>query len=606
MKRVNKLLQVMAAAALIIGCSDTYNSSDLEAGDTDSNTSTSIGYVSFADLSLSVDYEQEDFSDITNSEYDSTKAATKATSEAADDHVITILSEATGEVAYKATYAEAKSSGPIELPAGSYTLKSLSCEEIAGAAWEEPEYASKDQTIVVGNQQVTTIESITCYLANIKTSVSLSADILSQFKTKDQLEDGDTPLTVTLELGENSLLFAEDETRAGYFAEQADDSSISITLNGMYNIAAVGEEDNYVAISWEEEITGVAAGQSRNISIKIDNYHDGKINLEITVQTWVYDSPLGVSLFSQNFLVASEDGIVDPDDQSTDANAPVLTLDGGLNIEDMYVISESIFDFDADSYSPTYKANLTPVSGSSVALVELRVSSSNSSFMSALDTAGYTDGVITAWSEGSANSALSDYITIRQSDGVLSLTMRYAGMNALYGFSGNHEVLVYAVDDAGRRSFTTLYVNVVTDGGVEIVWCSEDGTIYDFDTRYEISPTTTLPVVLDITTSTGITVMTVDITSDVLTAEELAGLNLAPSMDLINPESEAMATSLRSLGFPVGDEVEGLTELTLDITTFMPMLASLPASVSGAESDFKITVSDASSTETKTIKVVQE
>ncbi len=608
---ISKTLWVSAAAALVIGCSDV-----IPQYDSDSTENSGFGYLSFANLSLSVDSEQESFSDYSTSETNTSVASsddvelltTKAQSEAGDDHIVKVLSESTGEEVYKATYADAKSEeSPIKLSAGSYIVQSTTNENIAGAAWEQPEYTSKDQTITVGNELVTEISELVCYLANIKTTVSLSGDILTQFKTKDMLEDGDTPLTVTLSLGDYSLEYAEDETRAGYFAEQEDDSSISILLEGMYNIAAADETANYVSIKWEEQITGVAAGQSRNISIKIDNYNDGKITISMEVQTWVYDSPLGVSLFSQSFLAASEDTIIDPDDQTTDLNAPVLTLDG-MNVEDTYTISETLFDFDAESYSPTYKATLTPADGATVEYVEFRVSSSNNSFISAMEAAGYTDCVIPVWDEDSSNSALSDYMTIREDGDNLTITMKYTGMNALYGYAGTHEVLVYAVDNSGRRMFTTLTLSVVAEGGVSVVWrTGEDGTVYDFDTRYDIYPTgkgDNPSIILDITTPTGITAMTVNIISDVLTPEELGTMSLAQSMDLINPETDEMASILSVLGFPVGDEVDGATEVELNITNFMPTLAGLAASVNGSTSDFEITVSDASSTVVETIKVV--
>ncbi len=73
-----------------------------------------------------------------------------------------------------------------------------------------------------------------------------------------------------------------------------------------------------------------------------------------------------------------------------------------------------------------------------------------------------------------------------------------------------------------------------------------------------------------------------------MTEEELSGSNLSSNMDLVNPASEEMEANLKALGFPTGDDVEGETELSFDISQFMPMLASL----GNGETDFVLTLTD--------------
>ncbi len=68
-------------------------------------------------------------------------------------------------------------------------------------------------------------------------------------------------------------------------------------------------------------------------------------------------------------------------------------------------------------------------------------------------------------------------------------------------------------------------------------------------------------------------------------------------MDLITPGD--CESGLTTIGFPVKDEVEGKKSLTLDISSFMPMLAKLGA----GSSDFVITVGDSSGDREVTLKI---
>ena len=99
----------------------------------------------------------------------------------------------------------------------------------------------------------------------------------------------------------------------------------------------------------------------------------------------------------------------------------------------------------------------------------------------------------------------------------------------------------------------------------------------------------------------GIASFLIDIDSPALTAEELGTLGLAPQMDLAAPASEAMATGLKTLGFPVGDEVKDATTLEFDISRFIPMIAKIYPETS--DHKFKLTVRDNQAQQTiKTLK----
>ena len=80
--------------------------------------------------------------------------------------------------------------------------------------------------------------------------------------------------------------------------------------------------------------------------------------------------------------------------------------------------------------------------------------------------------------------------------------------------------------------------------------------------------------------------MSVKIISATLTPEELSGVGLAGEFSLVNDTQ--YFESLKGLGFPVGDDVLGKSELQLSITNFLSVLNMLGA----GDHDFVMTVTD--------------
>ena len=68
--------------------------------------------------------------------------------------------------------------------------------------------------------------------------------------------------------------------------------------------------------------------------------------------------------------------------------------------------------------------------------------------------------------------------------------------------------------------------------------------------------------------------LNVKIESNFLTESMLSGVGLTSEFDLANPvkDGKDYTEGLKGLGFKVGDEVKGETELDFDITTFMPLI----------------------------------
>lgn len=90
---------------------------------------------------------------------------------------------------------------------------------------------------------------------------------------------------------------------------------------------------------------------------------------------------------------------------------------------------------------------------------------------------------------------------------------------------------------------------------------------------------------VDINSDNGITEFTVDIISDQLTNDMLQGVGLASHLDLVNPGS--LEEGLKSLNFPVKDQVKNQTYVKFAITDFMPMLGFYQGT-----HKFKLTVKD--------------
>ena len=82
--------------------------------------------------------------------------------------------------------------------------------------------------------------------------------------------------------------------------------------------------------------------------------------------------------------------------------------------------------------------------------------------------------------------------------------------------------------------------------------------------------------------------LNVKIVSNFLTEDMLSGVGLTSEFDLANPVKNGTdyTEGLKGLGFKVGDEVKGETDLDFDITTFMPLI------VMAGDHKFIITVKD--------------
>lgn len=528
----------------------------------------------------------------TQSAVDSTiTKADPSTTEASDDYKVTILNTKTSET-MNYTYADLKKEENQKIPVAPGTYK-ISAESpdyasyMAGdyyANWDMPVYAGSVTKNVI-KATVTTVNDLVCSLANIRTSVSLTPDLQSLFLPDDQATEQLPALTVTLSVGENSLVYdraAADGEKYGYFKAVEATNTITVELKGAYNKASGDVEPEYVPVKWTREITGCKAGQWRKISIHVTNASQGNIQFQMTVENWVYDEKINVDV--TNLYAFGEEVI--PDEELSDANSPVVAL-VGHDITQGYTINQNMYNEDLGKWTENLQATITPQSDVSLRSIKLLFTSDNATLLNDLSAAGYTNNTVQIWPQ---NSALTSYLLIQDESGVVKATLKDAGMTKLFTYKGVHTVKFIAVDSKGRTSYTNLKITVSEGGsivteGPTATWVNDRGG--QLDVPFQLDPNDLPPVELKVESKTGITDFKIEISS---TNPEFAGLVTTmfstTSLDLINPGSNS--ATLSSLGFPTGDQVRNQTSLSFDISKFMSALA-----VFSGEHTFKLQVTDA-------------
>ncbi len=580
----------------------------MEEADANNPDISGTGYIQFSDLIITVNEDSE--------------MTAKSSTIDTDNYMVDIYNTSIGESleGFPMTYLNTQSMTDLEVNAGYYTMKITSYDgAMADVEWEKPEYAETKE-FVLANGKTYSMEDVTCYQSNIKVNVSLSADLKELFKCDDDLESGDEKFDVTVSMGSASQSYDYDETRSLYFAPQTDVSTLKVVLKGCYNTGTAAAPV-YSNIVWTDEVTDLNEGQSREVKIVVNHYSEGNVNITFEVEDWYEDTMLGVDVTSSTLYEGfSEATIFDPDSQVTNVLAPKITIAGLDNVSDPYSYT---VDRDAESYSPIYKATITPnETTTSVSKIELYPNEITTDLDNALGSAT----LIELWnSTTGVDTSMSNYITVSEGEnGVLTVTMKYQGALALSKYVGEQNFTVGVTDDQNRSSYTAILFDIAEDNAastVDIVWClGPNGEEYSFDdTHYiyeEDAEEDNIPMVFDITSTTGITSLKVTINSESLYPEFLEEMGLAQTMDLVSPATEKMKLVLggdptsedveaqEGLGFPVGDEVEGQTYVQLDITSFMALLAGLDDK--GLVTEFVITVEDATSSTDRSLKVKEK
>lgn len=124
-------------------------------------------------------------------------------------------------------------------------------------------------------------------------------------------------------------------------------------------------------------------------------------------------------------------------------------------------------------------------------------------------------------------------------------------------------------------------------------------TALTFDIKEAQTVSDNLEIKINVSSELPLAGLVVDIDSEQLTPM-LPGVGLDSHLDLVNPGS--MKEGLIGLGFPVEDEILGKTEVSFDITQFVPMLAAFPGT-----HKFILTATDEAGNETtETLTLIAE
>ena len=595
------LVTLTAMTLMLSGCKD--ESVDFGGNGDGGDPQTETGYLVMSAMSVTVADDAEVIPYSNGTKAAMTRAA-GSVSEAPDNYKVSIRNAKTGEQTNH-VYADLKKAENQRMPLtpGSYTVSAESpdyADYMAGttyADWEKPVYAGSVTKSVIKNNE-TTVDDLVCTLANIRTTVTLTQDLQKLFMSDADAEAaGKEKLAVTLSIGDNALVFdreAANAGTAGYFKAVETANTLKILLSGQYNKAPGDATPEYVTVNWSKEITNCKAGQWRKITINVLNANEGNVQFQITVENWVYDQKIDVDVM--RLYAFAEETI--PDEDISDEGSPVVTLDG-KDIAQGYTISGSMYDELLGKWTENLKAVVTPEDGATVKSVNLVFESDNADFLAAVDAAGYKNRTVPLWPENEANAP---YVVMKEaSTSVLTATVKDAGMSGFYQYEGTHTAKFVTVDSKGRTSYTKLNIRVTESGSTEsgpgIVWTNKSGSkTYDFDTRYNHIG---MEILIGVTSQTGFTGFTVDIISEnVLPASELESVGLASHLDLINPGE--FQSQLEGFGFPTGAAVSGQKTLSFDISGFMDLLSLLNKE---GNCDFRLTVTDASGTNTKTIRL---
>lgn len=519
----------------------------IDYADSDANSTENIGYLSFAEFEATV---MEDTENITSTP--------KTRAEAVDINTFDVqIMNNEGGVITTFKYGERPTTEPLALEAGVYKVV-MSSGQMQGAAWESPIYgASKEFTVT--RKQTTTVSDIVCKLSNVKVTVGYAADIAAQF---------DAEYTkMTVELAESGLEYAFNETRAGYFAPVAQENTLKLTFNCRY----AGTTKDIIMTN---EIKGVRAAQWRKINVVVQHASDGSATIGIVCDTWTYDEEVTFDTSTMMMEVEIPD----------DTDAPVINWEGH-DLTQPFELSDDMFDADGNF---TSSINVDVTAKNPLKSLVVKVSSDNSEFITAYEGTMPLEVDLCNTTTSALILNLMGYPT--NVSGEKTARIKFAAQAAtLKSYEGTYNYEITAVDQNGASATATLVIQHITSLAPRIVW-----TGYDIDKQQTYVAGMTCD--LQITAPMAVADLAVKIISQTLTPEELAGVGLAGEFSLIRDTQYFEA--LKKLGFPVGDEVQGKTELNLSITNFLGVLNMLGS----GDHNFEISVTDTEgNTTTKTV-----
>ena len=594
--------------------------------------SEEVGYLSLEDVSYTTDTDNITISSVTRSQ-----------AQADGNYFVEVFEKNSSSLVWSGTYASLKEAGqpkPIALVPGIYyaTARQTESGTVNGVATDAPYYAGRSADFIITKKQ-TTSAKIDCYLANILTTVELSADLKHVFKSLPSSDSNrlKTNVKVGTESESNSYDFESNSTHSSpkvYFKDVAgsasqDGNTMTITLTGKFytgyaeDVGTSREDENlYKQVSMTKNVTNVRAKQWRKISIDIDHSTTGNVQFVITIESYTYDDEMYVDVMTLYSNLNTEEKIEDPEhgggEDEEDPNAPSAMFEGG-SLE--FSFSQSDYDEDEETWLKNLIAIIAPKEGSTLVSAYALVSSESQEFMQTLAAnVQMPDNKVSLY----PTNGLSSYLNLSESENDKKYTAKKSALTKLSNYTGTHTFGIYTEDNLGRKKHTDLTVSFGSSegGDLSVEWYAGQTEATTKATSWTIPVDGSAAVEARIKATKGLSGLSVVITSDVLDKGTLEGLGLAQTMDLFNPKDAEMENILRNLGFlPKAEGKEGtdddeyrmfdpqtgerkpgkqcpykdMTELTFSITEFMPLLSMLGVS----DSTFELSITDNSSASTK-------
>ncbi len=535
MKSVVKMMGVAFAALLTLGACSKDKVNYVDGPD---SSKDNIGYLLVGGMEASI---LEDTENVENS------SATRA-GEVDINTFDVVITNKDGQEMASFKYGE-RPSEPIELVGGVYKI-TMSSAQMQGAEWETPVYGGEKE-VVVTRKQTTEVRDLVCKLANIKVTVGYSADLA------EQLDQEYTKMTVELD---GALEYAFSETRAGYFAPVAAENTLKLTFNCRYK----GETKD---ITMTNEIKGVKAAQWRKINVVVQHAADGTASIGIVCDTWTYDEEI---TFDTSVSLMEE---IIPDD----SDAPVIVWEGH-DLNEAFELTDDMFDADGNF---TSSINLDVTAKAAIKSLVVKVSSDNADFTTAYSEIMALEEDLCAPTASNTILKMMGY-PVDAKDATTTRLKFALQAELLKSYEGTHSYEITVTDVNGASTTATLTVKYGQNVAPQIIWVG-----YNIDERQTITSDTTCKI--RVVAPLAIQDFEIEIKSNTLTPEELAGVGLASEFSLVT--STSMLDSLSGLGFPVGDDVYGQTLITedkLDITSFLSILSLLGS----GDHDFVMTVTD--------------
>ena len=499
----------------------------------------------------------------------------------------------------------------IKLPAGTYVIRARSTEgELAPLSYKaEYEGYSNPFTVKRGaeisGENAVTVE---CTLAYVKVSVQFDEILASlidpaETEVKVALGADDEAISHTFVAptrdGERYTYNESDKddndlTKTSYFIYMLPQQGVANPLNLYLTTIYSGSEINDQLLP---VVDNVKAGEYRKITIKLEHGDEGQVYFVVEVKKLVYNQPVTVAV--NNYLIKDSEG---NGGILTEGSIPDIMFQSKYKIGSMLSIEDDMFDTNKKFKGPL----MTLQTQEPIEALYVTATATNGTIKNRFkalgliveDTATAAEGATPAKPAIAGVNIMLDVATAEGSAG-LSQSVK-EGLDAL-GMPNGKEAF---------KNLATKGVSFSMAGLMELIHHGNSGEPYNGTYTFTFTPVVNGKTVTPISVTVFLDAITIDwpgrdmekehkVTAGMqvkvnifakysikqlnvtikgaLGADQLNEVGLSDKFDLAALDSSStMGAALKNLGFPVGSEVKGKTELVFDITEFMPMLAVFP------------------------------